>query len=97
MAKTPRRTGKGDLTKRANAVTGDEEQNREAARVTTRAAKKKTQSPRVEGELEEGLRESFPASDPLSATRPGGEKEDAREANRRTPSPGPVRPSKKTM
>ena len=47
-----------------------------------KSPKKKLTSARIAGELEEGLRESFPASDPLSATRPGGQKEDARE---RTP------------
>lgn len=95
MAKPPRKTGKDRLTRDANAVT--EERNREAARVTNKAAKKKIQSPGIHGELEEGLRESFPASDPLTATRPGGAKEDAREASPRSPSPGPSRQSKKTM
>jgi uncharacterized protein (TIGR02246 family) len=62
----------GDVTEQANAFT--EERNRGAARASIRDAKTKLKS-----ELDEGLEESFPASDPLSATRPGGPVEDARE------------------
>lgn len=84
MPKKPTTTSKkSGLTKKANAVT--EERNRDAARASAKGAKqtlKKLKSPGIKGELEEGLRESFPASDPLTATRPGGAKEDARE---RTP------------
>lgn len=81
MAKTPgKNPGRSGLTKRAGAVT--EEINRKAARASIKAAKKplkKLASPRVEGELEEGLRESFPASDPPTATRPANPVEDRRE------------------
>lgn len=81
-AKKPaKKTAKSALTRKANAVT--EEINRSAARTSIKAAKKKPlkkiASPRVPGELEEGLRESFPASDPPTATRPANPVEDRRE------------------
>ena len=54
-----------------------EERNRQAARKSIDAAEKT-----MDEELEEGLEDSFPASDPLTATRPAAAKEDKRE---RTP------------
>ena len=53
-----------------------------AARPKGDAAKKKTRRQRLEAALEEGLQETFPASDPVAvtepaATRPGNDGEKA--------------------
>ncbi len=63
-----------------------EDKNRQAARIPLKKLKKTKAE--MEKELEEGLRDSFPASDPLTATRPAAKQEDSREG---TPRPGKKR------